>query len=102
MRLTDRVDALARRDETNDGGKDYLCTPCGVQQKGNWHHCPNCHLTFPQMAGFDRHRTGKFENRATGQANARRCMTADELAAGGWQQDQAHAHAWRLPAREDD
>ena len=68
MRLTDRVDALARRDETNDGGKDYLC-PCGAAE-GQLASLPQLPPHLPADGGFDRHRTGSSENRATGQANS--------------------------------
>lgn len=97
MKLTSKVDHLKPiPDDRNDGSSDWTCTPCGTHLKGSWHHCHTCHLTFPQSAGFDRHRTGDYENRATGKTNTRRCLTVDELTADGWQHDQA-ADLWRTP-----
>ena len=97
MRLTDKAEALAHTDDTNDGSSDWTCTACGNDQKGSWHHCSGCHLTFPQSAGFDRHKVGKFENRATGQPNTRRCLTVEEMVDDGWQQD-PQTGVWRMPA----
>jgi hypothetical protein len=99
VKLTDKIDALPSRepgDDFNDGSRDWTCTPCGMRCKGAWGHCPTCHLTFPQQAGFDRHRVGKFENQAIGQENTRRCLTGDEMREAGWKYD-AEAGIWRTP-----
>ena len=97
MKLTAKVDDLKPvKDDPNDGTRDWTCTPCGARVKGSHGHCSGCHLTFPQQVGFDRHRVGKFENKATGQPNTRRCLTTDEMVANEWQYD-AEANVWRVP-----
>ena len=97
MKLTEKAAHLKPvRDDTKTGEKDYTCHKCGVRQQGNWHHCsscPDCSLSFPQLAGFDRHRVGPLRDKHH--------MTADELAADGWQQDPEHAHVWRLPVKDE-
>ena len=104
MRLAAKVDGLKPiPDDRNDGSRDWTCSDCGQHLKGSWGHCPTCCLTFPQQLGFDRHRVGRYENRAIGQVNTRRCLTADELRERGWQYD-PDSDVWRLPApktRED-
>ena len=97
MKLTAKVDQIkAVKDDVNDGTRDWTCTPCGTQIRGAHGHCSKCHLTFPQQVGFDRHRVGKFENKAIGQANTRRCLTTDEMTAADWLHD-AEADLWRVP-----
>ena len=103
MRLTAKVDDLKPvKDDANDGTRDWVCTPCGTSVKGAHGHCSTCHLTFPQQVGFDRHRVGKFENKAIGQVNTRRCLTPDEMRDNEWLHD-ADADLWRapLPKRKD-
>ena len=101
MKLSSKAAAVNvdERDTKNTGERDWTCRHCGQHLKGNWGHCMDCHLTFPQQAGFDRHRTGQHENRAIGQENTRRCLTADELAERGWQHD-TESGLWRLPLKK--
>jgi hypothetical protein len=59
--------------------------------------CSTCGLDFASVAAFDAHRVGKFLQTGSGeyrgpledwiQAKGRRCLTLDELNAGGWERD---------------
>ena len=67
------------------------CGTCGRRFPGsdrNGGHCMTCHLSFASQTGAEKHRVGKFENRAVGQANTRRCLTVEELADKGWTVDE--------------
>ncbi|MEZ5119640.1 MAG: hypothetical protein R2686_07030 [Candidatus Nanopelagicales bacterium] len=55
-----------------------------------------CHQSFSAQTGFDKHRIGRFENRATGQENTRRCLTPDELESDGW--TLTARGDWRMPS----
>lgn len=100
MKLTGLIDGIEVRngDDRNDGTKSWACTPCGAQVTGRRNHCAACHTTFASMKDFDSHRVGKYENRATGRANTRRCLTRDEMRGDGWTE---HGHGlWRSPVKE--
>lgn len=102
MKLSGRASAVsARDDDKNDGGRDWTCFTCEQWCKGSWSHCSTCHLTFASLRDFDKHRIGRFENRATGQENTRRCLAPDELQAGHWTRHDDNL--WRSPEkiRED-
>lgn len=87
MKLTSRVAAVQPSDDRTQGHHDWTCRACGTGCKGAWSHCSGCHLTFASLRDFDKHRTGKYQNRAIGQENTRRCFTRDELSAAGWTED---------------
>jgi hypothetical protein len=48
--------------------------------------CGACHQSFNAVSTFDHHRTGPYAG--TG-ANARRCLSTDEMIAKGWHQNVA-------------
>ena len=89
----------AVNDSTIGVDLDRTCGDCGKRFPGadrRGGHCDTCHLSFASQSGFDRHRTGTYENRATGTANTRRCLSAQELEGKGWSID-AHGLV-RMPA----
>jgi hypothetical protein len=95
----DPADLPSVDDSTVGVTLDCLCGECGrhfpgADKRGG--HCSTCHLSFASQTGFDRHRTGKYENRAIDQPNTRRCLTPAELEGKGWSID-AHGLV-RMPA----
>jgi len=53
-------------------------------------HCVTCHMSFTSTSGFDRHRTGAFDD-------GRRCKTEQELLAANWSCSDDGNKVWRLP-----
>ncbi len=85
-------------DNKSTGERDWTCRKCGEHLKGSWGHCPECCLTFPQEAGYTRHRTRDRSQVKNGGRIIYGCLTAEQHREANWQQDPEHAHVWRLPA----
>lgn len=100
MKLSGRSERLTVVDDSDWVVKlDHGPCECGRKFPGSDRsggHCPTCHLNFASQTGFDKHRTGKFENRAIGQPNTRRCFIVEELDGKGWTIDEHHVV--RMPA----
>lgn len=80
-------------DPAKDARLDCHCNKCGRDYPGSDRaggHCTGCHLSFRGNAGFDKHRTGSYDD-------GRRCRTEDELTALGWSCSDDGNHIWRLP-----
>lgn len=96
------LDGLPEIDNPNQTVKLNLhCPVCERRYPGadrNGGHCTVCHLSFASQTGFDKHRVGKFENRATGQPNTRRCLTTEEMTAKTWTVDEHHVVRMPAPA----
>lgn len=94
MRFADRAAAFEQSHVELD--LDCECQVCkrmfnGSDRSGG--HCKGgrfggCCKSFRSLTGFDKHRTGPYENR--------RCRTDEELLAKGWTVDANNT--WRMPA----
>lgn len=54
-------------------------------------HCVVCHMSFTSNSGFDRHKTGSYDD------NSRRCKTEAELSEANWSCSDDGNKVWRLP-----